>query len=309
MSRKRAANLRPPCAARDPCRTGLGRGLLLAAEAVRPAAPDPRLLRRPAGALLGGLRSTSGSTSARRTARRSTRSTAGIAHVHADNLAIVSDAETFGYWHVRPEVAQGSTVQAHQRIGTVIPPWAHVHFAESIGGIYVNPLRPARLAPYVDTTSPTIAGIEVQSHGKRMLAQHVTGTVGPRRDGVRHAAGAAPARALVALAGHACAAQVAAPPRLVGRAAVAHRRRLPQHAALAGVLRHDLRARHEAEPREPPRPLPLLAVARHWDTRALPDGSYRRRGRRVRHAGQQRASARRSIAPREPHASAHAVER
>lgn len=102
----------------------------------------------------------------------------GIAHVHADSLAIVSGAETFGYWHVQPEVGQGSRVERHQRIGTVIPHWDHVHFAESIGGVYVNPLRPGALDPYVDTTSPTIAGISAQLHGKRLLAQHVSGTIG-----------------------------------------------------------------------------------------------------------------------------------
>ena len=99
--------------------------------------------------------------------------------MHSDNVAIVSGAEIFGYWHVRPEVAQGSRVEPHQRIGTVIPHWGHVHFAESIGGIYIEPAAPVRASsPYVDTTSPTIAGISVQSRGKRLLAQHVTGTVG-----------------------------------------------------------------------------------------------------------------------------------
>jgi hypothetical protein len=102
----------------------------------------------------------------------------GVAHVHSDNVAIVSGAETFGYWHVKPEVAQDAHVELHQRIGTVIPRWGHVHFAESVGGVYVNPLRPGALEPYVDTTSPTIAGISAQSRGKPVLSQHVTGTVG-----------------------------------------------------------------------------------------------------------------------------------
>jgi hypothetical protein len=102
----------------------------------------------------------------------------GIAHVHRDNLAVVSDVVTFGYWHVKPEVAQGAHVEVHQRIGTVIPHWGHVHFAESVGGIYVNPLRPGALAPYVDTTSPTVAGISVEANGKPTRSQRISGNVG-----------------------------------------------------------------------------------------------------------------------------------
>jgi murein DD-endopeptidase MepM/ murein hydrolase activator NlpD len=102
----------------------------------------------------------------------------GVAHVQPDSVSIdTGGGHVFGYWHVNPEVLQGQVVSAHERIGTIIPGWAHVHFAESIAGVYVNPLRPGALAPYIDTTSPTVAGIEVEGVGHRARPGLMTGTV------------------------------------------------------------------------------------------------------------------------------------
>src|SRR3954454_10763171 len=66
----------------------------------------------------------------------------GVAHVQPDSVAIdAGGGDVFGYWHVTPEVRQGEAVAEHQRIGTIIPGWGDVHFAESVGGGYANPVR------------------------------------------------------------------------------------------------------------------------------------------------------------------------
>ena len=103
---------------------------------------------------------------------------AGTAHVHSDNVAIAEGGHVFGYWHVKPSVAQDSYVHLHQEIGTVMPHWGHVHFAENVGGVSLNPLRPGALEPYADTTSPTIADITADVEGKPLDSRRVTGTVG-----------------------------------------------------------------------------------------------------------------------------------
>jgi hypothetical protein len=83
----------------------------------------------------------------------------------------------FGYWHVDPVVEQGEHVVAGQLIGHVKPGWGHVHFAENVNGVYLNPLRPGGLTPYTDTTSPTVSAVTVTRAGKPVDPAHVTGVV------------------------------------------------------------------------------------------------------------------------------------
>jgi hypothetical protein len=102
----------------------------------------------------------------------------GVAHINSDSVAIDSGGgHIFGYWHLDPTVKQDEVVHEHEQIGTVRPGWGHVHFAESIDGLYVNPLRPGGLAPYIDTTSPTVAGILVQGVGELARAGRLHGRV------------------------------------------------------------------------------------------------------------------------------------
>jgi hypothetical protein len=84
--------------------------------------------------------------------------------VHRDReraIAVVAPGggRNFGYWHIVPVVDHREPVRKHQLLGHVEAPWAHVHFAESSRGVYRNPLRPGAIAPWVDPTSPRIAGI------------------------------------------------------------------------------------------------------------------------------------------------------
>ncbi len=96
-----------------------------------------------------------------------------------DAVAVRADGHEFSYWHVHAIVREHQTVETHQLLGYVKATWGHVHFAESIDGAYVNPLRPGGLTPYVDTTTPVIAALEVLGpEGQDLDPAHVNGTVG-----------------------------------------------------------------------------------------------------------------------------------
>jgi hypothetical protein len=83
----------------------------------------------------------------------------------------------FGYWHVDPAVAEGERVETGQLIGHVERGWGHVHLAENVNGVFLNPLRPGGLTPYTDTTSPTIAALTITRAGKPVSPAHVSGVV------------------------------------------------------------------------------------------------------------------------------------
>jgi hypothetical protein len=77
------------------------------------------------------------------------------------DIAVVSPrGPVFAYWHIIPVVRHRQEVRKHQLLGHIEEPWLHVHFAENVRGVYRNPLRPGAIAPWVDPTSPRIAGIE-----------------------------------------------------------------------------------------------------------------------------------------------------
>jgi hypothetical protein len=84
---------------------------------------------------------------------------------------------TFGYWHVVPAVRHRQHVRRHQLLGHIEAPWAHVHFAETWRRQYRNPLRPGALQPWVDPTSPRIAGIVFSRAGKPLSPLQVSGVV------------------------------------------------------------------------------------------------------------------------------------
>jgi hypothetical protein len=44
-------------------------------------------------------------------------------------------------------------------VGWVQAPWEHVHFSELRDGVYVNPLRPGALGPFVDATRPSVKAL------------------------------------------------------------------------------------------------------------------------------------------------------
>lgn len=95
------------------------------------------------------------------------------------SVSVVSPraARVFGYWHLVPAVRHKQQVRRHQLLGHVEEGWGHVHFAESSRRQYRNPLRAGALGPWVDPTSPRIAGITFSRGGKELSPLSVSGAV------------------------------------------------------------------------------------------------------------------------------------
>jgi hypothetical protein len=87
------------------------------------------------------------------------------------------DGRAFGYWHVKPAVAHHQQVSLHQLLGHIEKGWGHVHFAESVGRRYLDPIRPGALTPFVDVGHPTIAQIMFRRGGRDLEPTHVYGRV------------------------------------------------------------------------------------------------------------------------------------
>src|SRR5215210_4374801 len=77
---------------------------------------------------------------------------------------------TLSYWHLIPRVTTGEFVTAYRTVvGRIEAPWAHVHFAEARGGIWVNPLRAGGMGPFADHTRPVVRAVQAE-HGRRVAA-------------------------------------------------------------------------------------------------------------------------------------------
>lgn len=103
---------------------------------------------------------------------------AGSNGLHRDVVTVSQGGgNTLEFWHVVPAVRPGTRVVAYRTVvGWVEKPWAHVHFSEAAGGVYVNPLRRGALEPYRDPTRPTVNGIYFERDGKGVGAR-VAGAV------------------------------------------------------------------------------------------------------------------------------------
>jgi peptidase M23-like protein len=90
-----------------------------------------------------------------------------------------SGGRAFEYWHIRPQVKVGQKVDARKTVlGRIIKPAAHVHLTEYEGGRVVNPLVRGRLAPYHDTTRPSVSSISLRAgNGRGLLPSFVRGNV------------------------------------------------------------------------------------------------------------------------------------
>ena len=89
-----------------------------------------------------------------------------------------ADGTVFAYWHIVPAIRDGSSATAYRTLlGHIAKGWEHVHFAEFRDGRYLNPLRPGALAPYHDTTRPTVHGFSFERNGmaigRARLAGHL----------------------------------------------------------------------------------------------------------------------------------------
>ena len=104
--------------------------------------------------------------------------TGGVVSRHSDYVTVTtSSGRDYGYWHIDPAVEQGQPVGQGALLGTIQPSWGHVHFAESLNGVYLNPLRRGALAPYIDTTSPTVSAVAISRGGKAVDPEKVAGVV------------------------------------------------------------------------------------------------------------------------------------
>jgi murein DD-endopeptidase MepM/ murein hydrolase activator NlpD len=103
-------------------------------------------------------------------------------YVHAYGASVTVTTHTsreFGYWHIRPVVKTGAWARLHQLLGYIRPGWGHVHFAESFGGQYKDPLRRGALTPFFDRTPPVVDSITLVSPtGQTVDPHHVSGVVG-----------------------------------------------------------------------------------------------------------------------------------
>jgi murein DD-endopeptidase MepM/ murein hydrolase activator NlpD len=102
----------------------------------------------------------------------------GIASPHGDYVDVLTGGgRAFGYWHVTPAIEGRGAVARGDLLGYVQRGWGHVHFAENVNGVYLNPLRRDALTPYYDTTSPTVAAVTIVQAGKPVAPTSVSGVV------------------------------------------------------------------------------------------------------------------------------------
>jgi hypothetical protein len=103
----------------------------------------------------------------------------GVVRLQPDSVALVADTgdRTFAYWHVDPVVADLAHVQAGDEVGAIKQGFGHVHFVEKHGDRYVNPLRPGGIAPYVDSTSPTVVTLFAAVGARKVALDALRGPV------------------------------------------------------------------------------------------------------------------------------------
>ena len=247
----------------------------MAPETLRPGASGTRDTSTTRASRARRGRSTSGSTSRRPTARRSTRSGREVCISRAAARSSVADGDVaFGYWHVVPAVKHHERVAKHQLLGHVEAPWLHVHFAEhrAASRIAIRCGR-VRSQPWRDSTAAE--GDEDRALPRRPRPPPGGDRRAGRRD--RRGAPAAAARGASAVerpAGDAGAGALACPP---GRRTVR-----PWHTPIdltkASCRRTSSGGSTPRERGRTSRASPGLYrffLAHTWSTRLLPDGGYR----------------------------------
>jgi murein DD-endopeptidase MepM/ murein hydrolase activator NlpD len=200
----------------------------------------------------------------------------GVVRLQPDAVAVVADTgdRTFSYWHVEPTVADLAHVSAGDEIATIKPGFGHVHFTEIHGGRYVNPLRPGGIAPYVDSTSPTVVSLFAATGTRKLPLDALHGSLDLLVDTYDTPPAPLPA-----------------PPWNLARVAPALIRwRLVPDGAAGAIWHTAVDFRSYLAPRtkfssvyapwttlnEPGRPARLVYyLARRWDSSRLPDGRYR----------------------------------
>jgi len=189
-----------------------------------------------------------------------------------DAVAVVSAADrrvTFSYWHIRRSVSAGQRVTAYKTVvGYVEDGWGHVHFSESRDDVYVNPLRPGAMHPYADPTRPTVKSLRAERGDSGVKQHRLSGIV----DLVTEAFDETP------LAVPAPWADRPVTPALVRwrvrgkgwHVAVDYRTTIPDDGRYDRIY-----ARWTRQNKPWSNGRYRIYLAHDWDTRSLPDGSYR----------------------------------
>lgn len=101
-----------------------------------------------------------------------------VRETHHQVRVNASGNRQFEYWHLRWNVKLGQNVVADQTVlGWIRRPFDHVHVGEVDGNHGVNPLRPGRMTPYADHTTPRATALDIASGDTPKLTQG--GLVGP----------------------------------------------------------------------------------------------------------------------------------
>ena len=83
-----------------------------------------------------------------------------------DSISVDSPGRSFQYFHIIPVVTDGESVVASRTLlGYIATGWGHVHLTELRGGHLWNPLSKGGIAPYRDTTKPTVSSVEFRQFG------------------------------------------------------------------------------------------------------------------------------------------------
>lgn len=90
------------------------------------------------------------------------------------------NGRVFEYWHIASTVTVGRHVDAQTTVlGHILRGCGHVHLTEIDNGVTVNPLAPGHLAPYADTTVPTVSSIRFRetATGKEPMPELLRGRI------------------------------------------------------------------------------------------------------------------------------------
>ena len=100
----------------------------------------------------------------------------GRVSLHPTYVSVAEGNRIFSYWHIVPTVSHEQRVETGQLLGYIAVGATHVHFAERLNGVWINPLRPGALTPYFDWTSPTITRIQLW-RGEKPVFEPLSGTL------------------------------------------------------------------------------------------------------------------------------------
>jgi hypothetical protein len=104
-----------------------------------------------------------------------------VTEVKVNEVVVLSDSGSriFQYWHISPFVGVNDTVEAGRTtLGLVTAPFDHVHLTDIDHSTAQNPLQPAHLTPYRDTTIPVVDGLYLRNQdGTELTPNALTGSI------------------------------------------------------------------------------------------------------------------------------------